>query len=245
MTEEIELAWSDVQRDFAVWKSKLAERKGARDQLVRSREAEQASLVIAREEQRICHQAYLFLMTESAVKRQQAIEYIENMATPALRLVYGPRYRLQFKTFEEKRSKEGAANFKMEIQIASPFGDGEVVTNLKNARGGGVMEIVAFSLRIAALNWMGYTGPLVIDEAYKAISNDHKIDAVASFLREVTNATGRQLIFVTHMGLIFGPTADKIMWVHNNNGLAKVREVTTDELELLFEEARREAREDV
>ena len=239
-TEEI---WSSTQRELDGWKTKLAERKGARDQLIRARLEEQNRLDTAKEEQQVAHQAHLFLQSESATRREQAIQYIEGMATPALRMVYGPRYRLQFNTFEEKRSKEGANNFKMEIQIASPFGDQEVVTSLKNARGGGVMEIVAFSLRIAALNWLRYKGPLIIDEAYKAISTDHKIDSVAQFLREVTNATGRQLIFVTHMGLIFGPQADKIVWVGNNDGLVRCKDVTTEELFLLMESEKKVGKE--
>jgi hypothetical protein len=153
-------------------------------------------------------------------RRQKAVDSIEQIATHALRLIYGEGYRLQFDTFEEKR-KEGASNFKMEINIASPSDDGEVITGIDDERGGGLLEIVAFALRIAALNWLGYSGPLILDEAYKSMSSDEKLTAVASFLKEITESMDRQIIFATHRGEVFGDKSENIIHIENKNGTAQ------------------------
>jgi ABC-type thiamine transport system ATPase subunit len=95
-------------------------------------------------------------------------------------------------------------------------------TGLLNERGGGLIEVVSFALRIAALKWLKYDGPILLDEAWKSMSNDYKIDRVVDFLREVTDSTGRQVILVTHMFDKFGPEADNIVHVTKVDGKASV-----------------------
>jgi hypothetical protein len=137
---------------------------------------------------------------------------------------------LKFNTFEEKR-KEGIPNFKMEIKIASPIEKEELLTGLIGERGGGVVEIVAFALRIAALSWLHYDGPLILDEAYKSMSNDHKIWDVANFLKEVSEYTNRQIIFATHKAEVFGTVANKIIEIENCDGVAQYKNIDKGQFE--------------
>ena len=120
----------------------------------------------------------------------------------------------------------------MEINVASPFGVDEIVTGIDDARGGGLVEIVAFALRIAALYWFRYDGPLLLDEAYKSMSNDDKLQSVAEFLSDVSDRTERQIIFATHRAEVFGPQAEKVLRVKNINGNAQIEEVTNEDYSL-------------
>jgi hypothetical protein len=211
--------WQETQKIFNTYNSSLTQQKGARDQLRRVKEAEELRLIEHEEKKRVSSLAQLFLLSEIIDRRQKAIDSIEEIGTYALRTIYGAGYKLKFDTFEEKR-KDGAPNFKMELNITSPLGDSEVTTGLDDERGGGLIEIVAFSLRIAALNWLNYEGPIILDEAYKSMSADGKLEAIAEFLRELANATQRQIIFATHRAEVFAPVADNVIRIESNNGIA-------------------------
>jgi len=214
--------WKEIQKKYNEWNSFLIQKKGARDQLLKVKKDEEIRLANYEEKKRLYNLAQLFLLSEIIDRRQKAIESIEEIGTYALRTIYGAGYKLKFDTFEEKR-KDGAPNFKMELNITSPLGDGEVTTGLDDERGGGLIEIVAFSLRIAALNWLNYEGPIVLDEAYKSMSADGKLETVADFLRELSNATSRQIIFATHRAEIFSLVADNVVKIESNNGTAECR----------------------
>lgn len=211
-----------LKKSLSTWRTELTETRGAKTQLIEVRDTEVKLLGTVRDEQQLSSQAHMFLLSEITERREQAIQAIENMASAALRQTYGPGYALRFETFEDKR-KEGDANFKMEIRISSPHEGKSLETGLLGERGGGVIEVVAFALRMAALNWLGYDGPLIIDEAWKSMSNDHKIEEIAKFLRDVTDNTGRQVIFATHKSDVFGNVADRIIRVEKTkDGLATV-----------------------
>ncbi len=218
--ESINSRWEEIRAGLVQKRAKLNQKIGAKNQLIKVRDQEKINFLEAQDEHSLCHQAYLFLRMEITDRRLSAIKSIEELSSTALQQIYGNGYRLQFETFEEQR-KEGAANFKMEIQIISPHEGRELVTGLINERGGGVVEIVSFALRIAALNWMAYDGPLIMDEAYKSMSDDAKIEGVAQFLRDVTNLTARQIIFATHKADVFGKVADNIILVEQVDGVAQ------------------------
>jgi hypothetical protein len=212
-----------AKKAFDSWRMDLMRRKGARDSLLDVREKEQASCAQHREDAQLSNQAHLFMLSEINERRQTAITAIEEMGSSALHLVYGECYRLKFNAYDEKR---GTGTYKMDILIGSPHEGKELLTGLIGERGGGVVEIVSFALRIAALNWCGYEGPLILDEAYKSMSADEKIEAVARFLRHVCDMMGRQLIFATHKLEVFGPLADHIVHVTNSDGLATVTSIS-------------------
>lgn len=237
MSEE----WQTTKASLEKIKEKLQERKGARDQLLKTRKADEVLCSTARAEQLDNYEASVFLQAQSFDLRNQAMKYIENMITPALKAVYGPRFRVQFRTFDEKK-KDGVLNFKMELCVGSPLGEIEHLVNPRNAKGGGLMETVATAFRLAALDIKKYGGPVVLDEVFRMISNDHKIEFAAQLLSDIATSTGRQFIFSTHMGETFGPIADKIIWVSLVDGVSSFKEVSPEELNQLLAEANEEAK---
>ena len=224
LSERLELFTTEIKQQ----KESLIKLNGVREQLVEQIEDEESDLDNLQEEQKLNSQASLFMLSEIVDRRQNQLDAIQSIATSALQQIYGEEYSLKFETFEEQR-KDGVNNFRIEIKIISPHNGEEMETGLLNERGGGLIEVVSFALRIAALKWLKYNGPILLDEAWKSMSNDYKIDQVVQFLRQVTDSTQRQVILVTHMFDKFGPEADNIVHVLKNDGVASAGTITYQE----------------
>ena len=166
-------------------------------------------------------EAQLLLLAFIQQRRESAIQSIEKMGTHALRAIYNDDRKLVFLRNEEKKN---SAAFKMEVGIESAIESDRIVTGLKDERGGGVLETTSFALRIAALEWLGYKGPLILDEAYKSMSSDEKIESVAVFLAEYVKKTGRQVIFATHKADVFEKHADHVVYVKQIDGISSATE---------------------
>lgn len=209
-------------KDLKEHKENLIKLKGVKEQIEKQISEEESDLEKFQEEQKVNQLAALFMFSEIFDRRQAQLDAIESIATSALRQIYGNEYSLKFETFDEQR-KDGANSFKIEIKIVSPHEGQDMETGLLGERGGGLIEVVSFALRIAALKWMGYNGPILLDEAWKSMSTDYKIGEVASFLEEVTNSTDRQVILVTHMYDKFGPVSKNVVQITKNNGIASAK----------------------
>lgn len=162
--------------------------------------------------------AHLLLLAFIAHRREAAIKAIEKTGTYALRAVYNDERKLVFLKNEEKKT---TAAFKMEVGIESILNGDRMVTGLDDERGGGVAETASFALRFAALEWLGYDGPLILDEAFKSMSSDEKIHDLAKFLGKYFKASGRQGIFATHKADVFQEYADHCVFVTQSDGISK------------------------
>ena len=170
------------------------------------------------EDVKIKKEAHLLLLGFISQRRDAAIKSIESMGTYALRAIYNDDRKLVFLKNEEKKNSSA---FKMEVGIESTLNDEKMITGLKDERGGGVLETASFALRIAALEWLGYKGPLILDEAYKSVSSDSKIVNVAEFLRKYVDNSERQVFFATHKADVFEDYADNVAVVRQHQGISK------------------------
>jgi hypothetical protein len=162
-------------------------------------------------------EAYLLLLSFISHRREAGIASIEKTATYGLRSICGEDYKVHFLRNEEKKN---SAAFKMEIGIESDFQGKKVITGLKDERGGGVSEGTSFSLRFAALDWVKYDGPALLDEAFKSVSSDGKIYNVGRLLKLLSKK--RQIIFCTHKADVFEDFSDNTIKVTKVNGVSKV-----------------------
>jgi len=162
-----------------------------------------------------------FLNKTAKEARDKTIKSIESLATMAVKAVYDQpmEIRLQYK----EKSKSNASD-KMTLQLVRLVGDTEVITGILDEVGGGLIETVSFALRIACLKWLGYGGPIILDEAYKSLSKDEKIENIAMFLAELNQAGGNQIIFSTHAPDVFEPIASKSFLVTIKDGISEVTE---------------------
>lgn len=218
--------WRKFTEGVDAWEKELLASKAARDLLAGQRDAEAGARDASERERELCEKAELFLRSEVKERRRKASSAIAGLGTAALRRIYGDGYELRF---TEGGSADNAANLKLEIEIVSLLDGEELATGLMGERGGGVVEVVAFALRMAALGWRRYEGPLILDEAYKSMSADEKIARVAEFLAQVTEMTGRQVIFATHKADVFGPVASNVLRVTQAGGVASVERLSEDE----------------
>lgn len=226
----------DLRRQLNSWRTKLVERKGARDQLVRSKEAEVSAGEQLSLDQSRYRQAHAFLMSELSDRRGQALSSIEGIGTTGLRMLYGPSYELRFETFDEKRSEEGIASYKMEMRVASVL-DGEVRSFIVNGgKGGGVLDALSVVMRDAAAHWLHYTGFIMCDEVCKFLSKDDKVHNMAALMRQMVDMTGRQYLFATHLADVFAPVADNIIRLVNEDGIVRAERVDPSELADLEED---------
>jgi len=197
----------------------IAQKKGIRERIEQQCSSLKLKIDTENDDARTKKDAHLLLLAFISQRRETAIESIENTATYALKAVCGDDYQVHFLRNEDKKN---SAAFKMEIGIESNFDDSKVITGLKDERGGGVVETCSFGLRIAALEWLGYDGPLILDEAYKSVSSDDKIVNVAKLLKMYVESSKRQIIFATHKADVFEEYADHVIYVTKENGNSKV-----------------------
>lgn len=205
-------------------KSKIYERKGAYDTLLNAKELYELNISNLQEKHVLYHKALLFIKNEMIEKRNSSCKIIEELGTNALQAIYDKSYKLILKSQESSAKKDDISpNLKMEFLIENEIKDTMLTTDLVGARGGGVAEIVSFSLRIAVLSLLHYDGALLLDESYKSMSIDSKIDNVANFLRFVSETLNRQIIFTTHQPNIFEDIADAVIIVEKDEDMvAKV-----------------------
>ncbi len=132
----------------------------------------------------------LFKIT-SDYARQQSKEQIETIVSNCLSLIF--EKPLQFVVqLKEMRNRSSAEFYISEEGIEQPYG-------ILDSRGGGVVDIVSLSLRIAFL--LKYRprieGPLILDEPAKHVSMDY-IYNVADFLKKISLDFDRQIILISH-----------------------------------------------
>jgi DNA repair exonuclease SbcCD ATPase subunit len=101
---------------------------------------------------------------------------------------------------------------------------GDVETEAKDARGGGVLDVASFLLRCVMLV---LTRPklervLVLDEIFKHLSRNH-LQAAGSLVKEMSERLGIQMIMVSHKEEMT-EAADKVFDVSIHDGKTKIEE---------------------
>ena len=226
--------WAQFQKGLEGWEKNLDAQKAKRDLLQEQKAHEELKMREADGDRTLCEQAEVFLRSEVKERRRKTTDAIAELGTAALQQVYGDEYSLRF---AEAGNADNVANLRLAIEIVSLLDGEELTTGLLGERGGGVVEVVAFALRIAALGWRRYEGPLILDEAYKSMSADDKIGRVADFLSRLAVETGRQVLFATHKVDVFGRVAESVVRVSQVKGEAHVQRLSKDErVELVSQE---------
>lgn len=131
--------------------------------------------------------------------KETARKTLQDMSTQALQFILGPNIRL-----EVELNDKGA-----EFYVVSEYSDIEVYANPSEEEGGGVADIVAFSIQIAMIClFKDYNkAPLFLDEPSKYVSKRYSAK-VAEFIYEMCHSMNRQVLLVTH-DEILGMLGDK------------------------------------
>jgi hypothetical protein len=166
--------------------------------------------------------AISFLTQTSKKARDNATKSIESLGTLSVRTIFDDPISVRLR-YKDKSRTDSSDKLKLQIVTTKPDGT-EEITGLMDEVGGGLIETVSHSLRMAFIKWLGYKGPIILDETYKSISNDEKLEHTANLLATTHETVGNQIIFATHKQDIFGDIASKMFLVTKVNNVSVVVE---------------------
>jgi predicted ATPase len=157
-------------------------------------------------------------------RRKNTVLHLETLIDAFAKAVYGEDYTFSFKVYDNSFTK-------LEPVMRKPVSvDDYMEVDLKDGSGGGLLEICSFAARLACNEIEGYQGPLFLDETFKSLSADKKIQDLIAVLQEYVKQTGKQFIFITHKADVYGAIADKILLTELFDKNTKVTEVTLKEI---------------
>lgn len=162
-------------------------------------------------------QVSLLFQKTSEFAREQSKRQIEDTVTKCLQFIFETDIEFLIE-LSEARSVPIA-----EFYVQSNYSEGySIKTKPEIARGGGVVDIISLALRIAFLqqNQPILSGPLILDEPGKHVSNDY-IFNLGEFLKQSSNIFNRQIIMVTHNPHL-SQISDKAFQVKNKKGISEV-----------------------
>lgn len=150
-------------------------------------------------------------------RQQQAQQTIEDLVTQGLQSIFDPT--LSFHIVTTVKGKATTVEFFVRTTLDS----GVIETPVIDARGGGLVAVISFLLRLTVLLLQRGRGDhlLVLDESFAMVSEDY-LDNVGSFLKQLVERTGVQIIMVTHQQTLV-EYADVVYRFSLENGGTKVR----------------------
>lgn len=179
-----------VRTDLRHLRDTLVAQKAKRDLLEQQRTAALEAKAEAEKQLGIYDKVQILLQKTSDYARRQAKERIESIVSEALNVVFGGSHRFVIEL--GLKANQPVAEFWLD--------DGTTVTKLEKPdydRGGGKVDIIALSLRLAIGEMEGVQGPLFLDEVGKHVSKEYAPN-VAYFLKEYSTQFNRQIILITH-----------------------------------------------
>lgn len=171
------------------WTRLDAERKLLEEQLERKK----TELERLKETIDVYEKARTLLQQSAEYAREQAKQQMETIVTNALQYVFGPLFSFQIE-IEDSGNKATA-----EFYVVTEYEGVKVKTRPEDSRGGGVVDIVSLALRVAILETIQprRSGPLLLDEPGKHVSNDYILQ-LYEFLKSLSTMFERQIIMITH-----------------------------------------------
>lgn len=210
---------ADLEVKAGLLRSQLEQAKGKRDMLIQIKGQKDIELQEVITNLSTWEQVQLLLSKSSEFAREQLKQKIEETVTAALRSIFedpGISFNIELTT---------GSNPSASWQVISAYQDFEVAANPEDARGGGVTDVVSLALRLALLELARpkHEGPVILDEPGKMISREY-LPNVAAFLTKYGEKTGRQIIMVTHHGIL-ADAADVAWFVRQEKGVSRAEQI--------------------
>lgn len=153
-------------------------------------EDERAALIVADKTLKRTQDAQEILQRISQAVQQKAHERISSVVSKCLSTTFDDPYEFKIE-FERKRGRTEAKLL---------FVRGDLEADPLTASGGGVVDVAAFALRVAALmlHRPRLSRLIVLDEPFKFVSADYR-DNIRQMLEDLSEDLGLQIILVTHV----------------------------------------------
>ena len=164
----------------------------------------------------VAREATIFLEEIANSRRGSMKKKIEDVVSEALRLIYGPDYKVEL-TYGVKNNRSS-----LDIEMVRTTKDlGEVRREL-GGFGGGMADTISVPLRLMVLLGSKQVARIcVLDESWKHMDTV-RIETVAEFLKALCDRLGMQVIIGTHHDAV-KEIADRVYLVSETDGKSTVR----------------------
>lgn len=148
----------------------------------------------------------------------EAQQMIEGLVTRGLQAIFEPNLSLVIST--SVKGKSTVTEFLIRTQVDE---ENFFETNVMDARGGGLVAVVGFLLRVTVLLLTQPEGKrfLLIDESFAHLSEEYR-SGVSSFLRELVDEAGLQIVMVTHDPELGEHATSSLRFSQDSKGRTKV-----------------------
>lgn len=210
---QIKLEYSQLCKRINAEKDRINVAKGQIEEIKQQINYEIEEKEKAKNDKALYEKTALFCSAFTEKSQDSISEIFNNIGTSGLR-IFGASKELEF-SFDKGNKKNPSVN----IEVKQPWGsDEELVTDIIDAEGGAMVDIVALTLRLAMIKLITpeQKGPIFLDEICRYIAKDESIRSTGVFLREVAKELDKQLIIITHSNELLD-YADKIFVFEQNN----------------------------
>lgn len=166
-----------------------------------------------------CEEATAFLNSFADERQTKVQRQIEELVTHGVQTIFGEG--LTFHVISEQKANRSEVSF----SLRSLMDDQVVETPILDARGGGVAAVVGFLLRLIVTLLRDERPLLVLDETFAQLSDSY-LPALGSFIKELVDQTGVQILMVTHQD-IFAEFADKVYRFDQKKGHTLIMDADT------------------
>ncbi len=165
--------------------------------------------------------AVAVLSSIGETKQATAQHQIESLVTMGLQTIFGEQ--LTFHIVSTVTGKVPSIDF----TVRSTLSDGRVIeTDVVSSRGGGLVSIVGFLLRLVVLllSRPKVSSVLFLDETFAMLSKDY-VPAMADFLRQLSDRAGLRIVLVTHDEQYLDVADRKYEFSMGSDGWTKIKEL--------------------
>lgn len=202
-----------LKLDLKKTETELTKQQGRRDELLDQKKKAKEELSQVKKQLDIFDKVQILLQKTSDFAREQIKSKIEDIVSEALNVVYGGRHKFTIEL--DTYGKRPIVKYFLD--------DGTTFTQLEKPdydRGGGKIDVITLSLRLAISEIEGVKGPVFLDEVGKHVDQE-VIPNVAYFLKEFSTRFNKQIILITH-NTALGAIGDISIHVRKERGESKV-----------------------
>lgn len=178
----------EIEQRAQTWRDSLVKRTGELDALRKQHERAELTMKTERDDQALTIKARLLLEQYSEIEQEQLKEKVTALVSRGLQTIFGTEYafRIEMKTLRKQAA--------MEFTIIREL----VERDPMDSHGGGLVNVIALVLRLTIVALTpGLSRTVVLDEPFAQLSQGY-IDGMGRFIRELVDATGMQLLIVSH-----------------------------------------------
>ena len=181
------------------------------------------SAIATLDEQITAHeQAASVVEQASQAARAAAVETMQTLVTQALQAVFGPDYTCAI----ELKDGGPSARPEAEFRVISTGPDGQAIAaSPQDARGGGVVDVVALAVRLAYAELSRFRpATIFLDEPTKFLASPEYRTALADFLATYCRQFDRQVVVITQSDELVH-SADRSWYVQQIDGVSQATPV--------------------